>query len=301
MRQFPSAFLSFIVAVACCAGCGEHATPDAVTPDAVTPDAATRDAATPAKKSVDQTAAVNRPEATTTNTATATPAGGKWGTLKGRFVVKEMLPAPGLIAQDVCNARVVDESVVVDKDGNLANVMIYLAKKPAEIHPDYEADAKSSVTLDNQGCRFEPHTLGMRAGQQLIIKNLDAFGHNCNVAFSVNDPFNTLIPAGGQVEVPVDLAETRPTDVSCNIHPWMRSKLLVRPDPYFAISAKDGTFEIKNLPVGSFEFVARSEKYISKVKLGGKDVQWPKGKFNFDIKPGDNDLGEIIVAADNLQ
>ena len=232
--------------------------------------------------------------------------GEDWGTLSGRFVVKGELPKPAAIDAnkdpEVCGkVPLFDETVVVDKDGGLANIMIYLAKKPAMIHPDYKKTAKDKVVLDNKGCRFEPHTLVMRAGQTLVIKNSDAIGHNSNVAFSVNSPTNPLIPSGQEYEVAVDEAESAPTQVSCNIHPWMKAQVLVRADPYSAASGKDGKFEIKNLPVGGYEFIVRGEKYITKVNVGGKDATWVKGHYPAEIKAGANDLGDIVVDVSNLK
>ncbi len=229
-----------------------------------------------------------------------------WGTLTGRFVLKGDVPKPDKIDAnkdpEVCGkVQLYDESVTVGKDGGVANLMVYLSKKPTSIHPDYKKTAKDKVTLDNKGCRFEPHVLVMRAGQTLVIKNSDPIGHNSNVAFVVNPPTNPLIPAGADVEVEVEDAETSPTNVTCNIHPWMKAQVLVRADPYAVVSGKDGKFEIKNLPVGSFEFVARGEKYITKVKLGGKDTVWTKGKFTTEIKAGKNDLGDIELEISDLK
>src|SRR2546421_709775 len=104
-----------------------------------------------------------------------------WGTLTGRFIVKGDLPKPDKIAAtkdpEVCGKMpLYDESVMVDKDGGVANIMVYLSKKPTAVNPEYRKTAKDKVVLDNKGCRFEPHVLVMRAGQTLIIKNSDPIG-----------------------------------------------------------------------------------------------------------------------------
>ncbi len=284
MAKFHGAFLiAFAALVLCCAGCAENAI-------AEKPSAVEKPAVAAEAKPADGGAAVDPT---------------KWGDLKGRFVFKDKLPAPAKIAIAVpgfCGKfPLVDETVVIDKDGNVANIMVYLAKKPPDIHPDFEKTAKDKITLDNNGCRFEPHVLAMRAGQTLVIKNSDGDPHNSNVPFAVCAPVNPLIPAGGSVEVPVEAAEAGPTKVSCNIHPWMNAMLLVRGDPYAAVSGKDGKFEIKNVPLGLFDFVVRGEKYISRVNVGGKNVDWIKGRVTVPIKAGANDLGDIIIDISNFK
>ena len=80
----------------------------------------------------------------------------------------------------------------------------------------------------------------------------------------------------------------------------MIGTLLVRPNPYFAVSNKDGAFEIKNLPAGEIEFQVYQEKcgYVEDAELEGKKVNWPKGVFKVMIQAGkDTDLGDIKLGA----
>jgi hypothetical protein len=70
--------------------------------------------------------------------------------------------------------------------------------------------------------------------------------------------------------------------VQCNQHPWMRAYLNVLTHPYFAVSATDGSFQIKNLPPGEYTVVAVHEKFgeqTMKVKVGVKETA--KADFSF--------------------
>jgi hypothetical protein len=233
--------------------------------------------------------------------ATSAPAQ-EWGDLDGTFIFKGTPAAPAKIApnkdQEVCGKHpLVDETLVVNADNKgIQNVVVYLndTTKP-KIHPDYDKDAKGEVTLDNENCRFSPHIQGIRVGQTLVIGNKDPVGHNTKADFFTNAPFNDLIPATGSVKKTFAKAEGQPSPVSCSIHPWMTAYLLIREDPYFAISDKDGKFTIKNLPAGEHTFVVWSNKFISKPTVDGKAVDWARGRVKVNIKAGKNSLGKVEV------
>ena len=224
-----------------------------------------------------------------------------WGTLSGRFIFDGKAPAPEAITPnkdlEVCGKHpLVDESLVVGPDGGLANVFVWVRTKNVKVAPEYEKTAKDKVVLDNHNCRFEPHALAMRTTQQLEVKNADPVAHNTNADLQVNAPFNGIIPAGSSNDMTLAAAETVPAKISCNIHPWMLGYLLVRPDPYFAVSDKDGKFQIKDLPAGTeLEFQVWHEKpaYVKKASIDGKDAGWKNGRFKYTIKPGENNLGDI--------
>jgi plastocyanin len=225
-----------------------------------------------------------------------------WGTLTGRFVYDGKAPTAAKITPnkdvEVCGKHELnDESLVVDDKGGVANVFIWNRSKDVKVAPEYAATAKEKVVLDNHDCRFQPHALAIRTTQSLEVKNSDPMGHNTNGAdLKNNAPFNGIIPAGKDEEMTLSVAESFPAKIICNIHPWMSAYLLVRPDPYFAVSGKDGKFEIKNLPAGTeLEFQVWQEKAgnVDKASIGGKDANWRRGRFKYTVKAGANDLGDI--------
>lgn len=225
-----------------------------------------------------------------------------WGTLKGRFLYDGKPPVPAKLdvtKEPACTQppAVIDESVTVAPDGGMADIIVWVRTNNVKVHPDYAKTANEKAILDNKHCRFEPHVLGMRVSQPLEVKNSDNFAHNTNIAARNNALPNQVIPAMGNNQLKVSQAETLPAEVACNIHPWMKGWLLVRPDPYFAVSGKDGKFEIKDLPAGTeLEFQAwhgPNPGYVAKAKIKDKDAGWTRGRFKMTLKPGDNDLGDI--------
>jgi hypothetical protein len=227
-----------------------------------------------------------------------------WGTLKGRFVYDGKPPEPKPIEatkdQQVCGKhKLYDEGMLVDKDGGVANAIVMLRTKNVPVAPSYESAANEQVVLDNKDCRFEPHVAVVRTSQALALKNSDPIGHNSKVDPLQNPGINPILPVGGDPIVQkFATEEALPIKVGCNIHPWMGAWLVVRKDPYAAVSGTDGKFEIKDLPAGKeLEFVAWQEQpgYVKNAAFKGGKTD-ARGRFKITIKPGDNDLGDIKLS-----
>jgi plastocyanin len=234
-----------------------------------------------------------------------------WGTIKGRFVYDGTPPTPGNISitkdQEVCGKHPLpNESLLVSKDGGLANVVLFARNKNLEVHPDYTSTADKPVLLDNLECHFVPHVLAVRTGQPLEIKNSDTVGHNTNIAFATNAPYNKIISSGTADTQKLASAEPAPATAVCNIHPWMKGYVMVQSSPYMAVSAKDGTFEIKNAPAGiPLEFQAWHESSSGSngaVQSDRADLKWqPNGRFTVTLEPDQVlDLKDIKVPAATL-
>ena len=234
--------------------------------------------------------------------ASACHAADEWGTLKGRFVLDGDVPKPIPIKvnkdPEICGKKgLFREDLVVDSKGGLANVMIYCRDK-VRIHPSYEKTAADRVVLKARGGRFEPHVLGIRVGQTFVFENDDPVAHDAYVSGS-HFSFPQIIPASSGWEEKIEEADVVPAQVTCNIHPWMNARVLLRPDPYFCVTKNDGSFEIKNLPVGEFEFAVFHEKLkqIESVEIKGEKVTWPKGVVKVAILAGgETDLGDIRLS-----
>jgi hypothetical protein len=221
----------------------------------------------------------------------AATAHAQWGNLKGQFIYNGKAPEPKKLdtnKEPTCVPHnLIDESLIVGPDGGIKDVVIYVRTKGVKINPAL-ANPPARAELDNKNCRFEPHILPILLTQTLVVKNSDQFSHNSNVTEVGGAGTNPLIAAGKEATYKYARASVTPQPVACNIHPWMKGYVLPRDNPYFAVSKPDGTFDIKDLPVGKLEFQVWQEK------AGFVDTKdWPKGRFTMDIKPGDNDLGVI--------
>ena len=229
-----------------------------------------------------------------------------WGTLKAKFILdgKAPMPEKANINKDieVCGKhKIVDETYKINAEtGAIQNVVVFLSPKPGspkpKIHPDYEK-APTDVVLDNHNCHFVPHIVILRTTQKLVIKNSDPVGHNTKADFFNNTSFNDLIPAGGSIAKTLAKSESAFMPASCSIHPWMSAKILVRDDPYAAVINDKGQLTIENIPAGKWTFTVWHEGcgFVTSAKQGGKTVEWKKGKLDFEIKKGSNDLGEVKI------
>jgi plastocyanin len=229
-----------------------------------------------------------------------------WATLKGRFFLEGNKPVlqPIKATKDleVCGVQPLKNETVEVGDGNgLANVVVFVRTAKLPVNDEYTKSADAKIILDNKDCHFVPHIVGVRVGQTLELKNSDPVAHNSNIQGNLLKS-NPLIPAGSTSDTPISAAESLPVIVTCNIHDWMKGWIVVRPDPYFAISDASGHFEIHNLPAGDLELQAWHET-VGGLAVNRGDLNWnEKGRFQVSLKNGDEkDLKDLPVTAATLK
>jgi hypothetical protein len=235
----------------------------------------------------------------------------EFGTLSGKFVFKGTAPEMKKLVitkdQAFCGQKPpMDEQLIVGADGGIANVVIFAvadekdADKPlSPIHPSYADKKGADVILDNAFCRFEPHVQTYWTEQKFVLKNSDSIGHNSYGQPFVNKQFNPMLPPNSTLSVDLSKGEKTPVKVTCSIHPWMAGYVIVRPDPYAAASAADGSFTIAHVPAGEHTFQIWHETlgYVKSVTIGGKSLSDRKGMHKMKIASGDNAVGDITIDA----
>ena len=209
------------------------------------------------------------------------------GEIKGRVKYIGKSPKAKRIRMDadpVCAASHQEaakaESFIVDADGNMANVIVYL--KGVE----YSGKTPSNeVIIDQKGCVYSPHVLGVQAGQPLKILNSDATMHNIHGLPKINKEFNFGMPKSlKQKTVTFNKAEDVFV-IKCDVHPWMKSYTQVFDHPYFAVSGSDGSFSISNVPDGTYEAIAWQEKFGSKrIMTQSVTVKSGDAELNFSFE-----------------
>jgi plastocyanin len=164
------------------------------------------------------------------------------------------------------------EMLVLGEGNTLANVFVKVSEgAPSGGHPTPPA-----ATLDQNGCRYSPHVLGLMVGQDLKILNSDGLLHNIHGLPKVNQAFNQAMPAAVKELVKTFDKEEKMFKVKCDVHPWMGAYISVVSHPFFDVTSKDGKFEIKGLAAGSYTIEAWHEKLgtkTAKVTISGDEVQ----------------------------
>lgn len=141
-------------------------------------------------------------------------------------------------------------------DGNLANVFVFVSEGLGDMRFPASSEA---VLLDQNGCLYHPHVLGIQTGQDLTIRNSDAVLHNINTRSTDNRPFNISQPQAGMESTrSFNTAEVM-IPVGCDVHGWMSAFIGVTAHPYHAVTADDGTFTIEGLPPGEYVIEAWHE------------------------------------------
>jgi len=168
--------------------------------------------------------------------------------------------------------------VVTGAGGALANVVVYVKDFPA----DYIVDAPAvAATLSQRGCMYDPHVVALRTGQPLEIRNEDQATHNLLAMPALNPKFNrSETPGAAPIEEVFAVPEPA-IPLRCNVHPWMKSYVFVFANPYFAVTAKDGRFELKNLPPGAYTIAAWQELYGTREQ---RITVGPRGSASADFK-----------------
>jgi plastocyanin len=193
---------------------------------------------------------------------------GNEGSIKGTISFTGTAPEPKKIdtsADAACaakNPNLATEDNVV-KDGKLANVFVYVKEgttADGDKITSLSADPPSSpVTLDQNGCHYVPHVFGIQTGQTLKVTNSDPTQHNIHPQPKVNEEWNQTQANGA---APIEKKFTRTEvliPVKCNQHPWMKAYIGVLKHPFFAVSAADGSFTIRDVPPGKYTVVAWHE------------------------------------------
>jgi len=175
------------------------------------------------------------------------------------------------------------EDIVVDGNGGLQNTVVYVSDGLGDrkFEPPQEA-----AVIEQKGCMYKPHVVAVRANQELKVVNADPTTHNIHPAPNNNREFNQTQPPGLPLSATFAREEIA-IPVKCNIHPWMRSYIAVFKHPYFAVTVKDGSFEIANLPTGSYTITAWHEKLgtaVQKITVGESETKTME--FVFKAQPG---------------
>ncbi|MBX6314701.1 MAG: hypothetical protein IRY99_17570 [Isosphaeraceae bacterium] len=207
----------------------------------------------------------------TAGTAPATVEAKGFGTLKGRVIFDGEPPTPAtLVKQGDTEAKngpectrdgpILDQRLVVDKETKGVRYALVYIPRPTAVSPEAESAARAeSPEFDQKGCVFIPHVLGLVKGQTVQIKSSDPVGHNVNSRVDNNAFNNSILPGGQPISYVCKNKSSRPGEVVCDVHSWMKAYWMVLDNPYITVTDEQGRFELKNVPAGTQKVVVWQE------------------------------------------
>src|SRR6266404_5492264 len=244
----------------------------------------------------------NADEGPGTETGKVYKSKGNEGTIAGVVAYNGAAPEAKKIdtsADSVCTSKspnLTTEEWVI-KDGKLANSYVYIKEGTLADGTkvgDYATwpNSPTSTTLDQNGCHYKPHVLGVVVNEPISITNSDPTTHNVHFPQGLNPDWNQSQTSGqGPLTHKLARAEVL-VPVKCNQHPWMKSYVGVTKHPFFAVTGDDGSFTIKGVPPGKYTVVAWHEGGANGTEKP-MDVTVPaKGSATADFSFGANALGQ---------
>jgi plastocyanin len=195
----------------------------------------------------------------TQKTATTTRPATVWGTatISGEVSFVGTPPVMRMLPNQPCcedSKPIPEETVVVGPNGGLANTFVFLVDAPAS------NGALAPTKLDQENCRFIPHAVGVEVGQALVLRSEDATMHTVTYA-PVNNPPKEFSMSFPGTEYTTTIVAPEFIRAHCDVHPWMNAWIGVFDNPFFTVTAADGSFTLPNVPAGHYKIAAWHERY----------------------------------------
>jgi len=194
------------------------------------------------------------------------------------------LPALSMDADPACAKKhstpAANEMLVLGSGNTMGNILVFVSKGvPAG--KTYPAPS-TPVTLDQNGCQYKPHVMGIMIGQPYRILNSDGILHNIHSLPKVNTAFNKPM-AATMKETTTTFEKPEPIfQIKCDVHPWMLAYIGVFTHPFYSVTGTDGKFTISGLEPGTYEITAWHERLgtqTATVTVGASDTKAQNFKF----------------------
>jgi len=172
------------------------------------------------------------------------------GTVAGTLTLTGARPAPLAITSDSALCPSGDDGE--PRQGNaLGNALVWVAG----VHAGKSAGVDRRIELDSDGCQLDPRVQGAVTGTTVNVFNDDKVLHRLVfIPLGTHDTLTVMPFANAGEVVPSELLakEAHIVEVRCTRHPWTRGYVAVFDNPYYAVTANDGSFTIDSLPPGSY-------------------------------------------------
>lgn len=155
------------------------------------------------------------------------------------------------------------ETLVLGEGQTMANIFVRIKSGLPDKTWDPPTEA---AVIDQHGCVYHPHVVGVMVDQPFKFLNSDETLHNVNVKAKTNRAFNLGMPKNKKEAEHTFSREELLIEVKCNVHPWMKSYIGVISHPFYDVTGEDGTFSITGLDAGTYEIEVWHEKLGTKTQ-----------------------------------
>lgn len=179
------------------------------------------------------------------------------GTIKGKVTYQGSVPTKKIIPskdREVCGAIRDVPEIVVGDDKGVQDAVVWLK----DVQKGKALDKpKTKPEITNKGCEFVPHVQALPVGT-IVVVNDDPVMHNTHAFHGKSTVFNVALPVKGQ-KVERKLTKPGMNRVECDTHGWMLAWIYAAEHPYHAVTKKDGTFTLSDVPPGQYTLVTWHE------------------------------------------
>jgi plastocyanin len=170
--------------------------------------------------------------------------------------------------------------LILGSGNTMANIMVWVSKglQAGKAWPV----PKTPVVLDQKGCQYVPHVMGIMVGQQYRILNSDGILHNVHALPKINKGFNRAMPPTVKEAGAVFDKEEAVFQIKCDVHPWMSAYVGVFTHPFFSVTGTDGKFTISGLDPGTYTITAWHERLgtqTASATVGANETKTQNFKF----------------------
>ena len=161
-----------------------------------------------------------------------------------------------------------------------ANVVVWLSPLKPVPSASILPARQTPYRLVQKNKMFTPHLLVVPTGTSVQFPNEDPFFHNVFSLFNGKRFDLGLYEPGTSRSVRFDREGA--SYIFCNIHPEMGAVIVTLSTPYYAVSARDGSIHLQNVPPGSYRLHVWAENVpIDRLDALGRNVEI--GTQNVDL------------------
>jgi plastocyanin len=176
------------------------------------------------------------------------------GTITGKVVYRGAVPTRKIVPTkdlQICGSMRDEPELIVGSHNGVQDALVYL-KAVQKGKPLVKLASNPEIV--NRNCTYLPHLQAFPMGSAVAIVNSDPVLHNTHAYLGKATVFNHALPMKGQR---VEKLLTKPglVKIDCDVHGWMLGWLFVAENPYYAVTTKDGTFTLTDVPPGNYTLV----------------------------------------------